>query len=79
MAGIDEVRLLLPSGGELCFPAYTGAGDTGVDYVRVLSPQGDERVYWTSQEWAEDPEGVMGALMGAITREFGSSARRGTF
>ena len=45
----------------------------------MLSPSGDEAAYWVPDEWREDPEGVMGALMGAITREFGTTAQSGTF
>lgn len=34
------------------------------DYVRIVQA-GCELAYWTSSEWAEDPEIVMGAIMGA--------------
>jgi hypothetical protein len=37
----------------------------GSSYVRVCAPDGDEIAYWTYTEWAEDPQLVMGAILGA--------------
>ena len=37
----------------------------GCSYIRILD-QGREVAYWDAEEWAEDPEGVMGAIMGAL-------------
>ena len=35
-------------------------------YVRILDAGRREIAYWDAAEWAEDPAGVMGAIMGAI-------------
>jgi hypothetical protein len=37
----------------------------GSSYVRVCDPHGNEIAYWDSAEWQEDPELVMGAILGA--------------
>lgn len=39
---------------------------TGVSFVRVRDPQGNEIGYWVSDEWKEAPEEVMGAILGAL-------------
>lgn len=36
------------------------------DYVRITDLNGGELVYWLSTEWAEAPQEVMGAILGAI-------------
>jgi hypothetical protein len=46
---------------------YSAEGDV-VDYVRVCDPLGREVAYWVSDEWEEDPQVVMGAIIGALTR-----------
>lgn len=38
------------------------------EYVRVCDPLGREIAYWDNQEWAEDPQLVMGAMLGALVR-----------
>lgn len=43
----------------------------GCSYVRVCGPDGAEIAYWSAAEWAEDPETVMGALLGAAGRAGG--------
>lgn len=46
-------------------------GDSG-DYVRVVENGEDEEIlsyYWTSQEFSDDPENVLGVLIGAICSE----------
>jgi hypothetical protein len=35
-------------------------------YIRVCDAEGTEIVYWNSDEMREDPEDVMGALLGAM-------------
>jgi hypothetical protein len=35
------------------------------DYVRITAAEGKELLYWTSDEWREEPEEVIGALLGA--------------
>lgn len=37
----------------------------GSSYVRVCGPNGEEIAYWVHDEWAEDPQLVMGAILGA--------------
>jgi hypothetical protein len=37
----------------------------GSSYVRVCGPDGREIAYWSCTEWAEDPQLVMGAILGA--------------
>lgn len=32
------------------------------DHVRICDPNGNEILYWDSNEWAEDPVSVMGAI-----------------
>jgi hypothetical protein len=39
----------------------------GSSYVRVCAPDGREVAYWTYTEWAEDPQLVMGAILGAVS------------
>lgn len=39
----------------------------GSSYVRVCAPDGREIAYWTYTEWAEDPQLVMGAILGAAS------------
>lgn len=63
-----ESELLTHTGFRLRVPAYPATAE----YVRVLDPLGQEVGYWTADEWAQDPEDVMGALAGALIR--GTSA-----
>lgn len=44
-------------------------------YIRI-EHQGQEVTYWDSAEWAEDPEGVMGAIMGAVREMRGYDGRK---
>jgi hypothetical protein len=60
-----EVFMRLPEHQVLAFPSYEVEGD-GCSYLRILDERGVELVIWDSAEWAEDPIGVMGAIMGAI-------------
>lgn len=45
------------------------------DYVRVCDPLGREIAYWTADEWKEQPEEVMGAIIGAVTRGQGLTGK----
>ncbi len=36
-------------------------------YVRVCDPAGEELLYWDVQEWAEQPENIMGVIFSAAT------------
>ena len=61
----DECVVVLESGLELHCPAVPEP----CSYVRVVDPMVGEVVYWDSAEWQEDPEGVMGALIGLLKNE----------
>lgn len=37
----------------------------GSSYVRIVDEQGNEVAYWIYDEWREDPQLVMGAILGA--------------
>jgi len=47
---------------------YSAEGEV-VDYIRVCDPLGREIGYWASDEWAEDPQVVMTAILCAVTRD----------
>lgn len=61
-------------GHENALRAHTGfelrydAEEDAPSYVRVCDSQGRECAYWTSQEWQDDPEVVMGAILGCLVR-----------
>lgn len=58
----DELVIPLPNGSTLrCGPGTPMFGG----YVRILDSRDQEVVYWDANEWAEDPECVMGAIFGA--------------
>ena len=37
----------------------------GSSYVRIVDSAGNEVAYWSCDEWAEEPQLVMGAILGA--------------
>lgn len=55
----DECVIKLKNGREVRTPAYPDE----CSYVRITQ-EGYELAYWVSDEWADDPENVMGAIMG---------------
>jgi len=57
-----ECVVNLETGNTLRCPAYPKA----CVYVRIVDPFGNEVAYWHSDEWHEDPEGVMGAIIGSM-------------
>lgn len=59
-----ECAMVTHTGFEL---RYSGEGEL-LDYVRVCDPLGREIAYWTCDEWADDPQLVMGAILGALMR-----------
>lgn len=73
----DESALVVHTGFQLRFPVYA-EGQELLDYVRVCDPLGREVAYWVSDEWEQDPQLVMGAILGALARgrslTFGPSA-----
>lgn len=58
----NEFILRTGSGRAIHAPAYPEE----CSYVRVVDHAGNEIAYWVSAEWAESPEEVMGALLGAL-------------
>lgn len=61
----EEAALLVHTGFSL---RYSAREEAPCDYVRVCDPAGREIAYWVSDEWRDDPEGVMGAILGALAR-----------
>ena len=59
-----ELKVAVP-GGFLVFPSVQAEAE-GCSYVRFMDRQGIEQLYWVYDEWVEDPQCVMGAIMGAI-------------
>lgn len=59
-----EAMLVAHTGFQLRYSAETEM----CEYVRVCDPLGRELMYWNSDEWAEDPQLVMGAILGALVR-----------
>lgn len=41
----------------------------GASYVRICDEHGNEVAYWDHAEWAEDPQLVMGAILGSCESE----------
>ncbi len=60
----EEAAVVAQNGFEL---RYDTQGEV-LTYVRVCDPVGRETAYWDAEEWAEDPQLVMGAILGALTR-----------
>jgi hypothetical protein len=58
----EEGSIDLAWGGKIRFPTYETA--PLCDYVRIVDGTGRELVYWNSDEWANEPGLVMGAIMG---------------
>ena len=63
----EEVSVKSESGRELR-SAAGAPGDSTVtgEYVRILDANGVEQGYWTSDEWVDDPQVVMGAIIGCL-------------
>lgn len=59
-----ESVLRVHTGFQLRTPAYPEP----CSYLRVCDPIGRETAYWNSAEWQEDPEDVLGAVVGALVR-----------
>jgi hypothetical protein len=60
----DECVIALASGRTIRTDSYADSPE-GSTYVRVCDLDGAEVGYWTSDEWREAPEEVMGAILGA--------------
>lgn len=59
---MDEAAIEFKSGHQIRVPAYPNP----CSYIRIVKPNGEELVYWDSNEWRDEPEEVMGAIMGAV-------------
>ena len=58
----NECVIISLGGRKLKSPSYPEE----CSYIRVTDRADHEIAYWTSNEWAEDPEIVMGAILGAL-------------
>lgn len=58
----EETVVPLKGGVGLHAPAHPVA----CDYVRFVDAAGKEIAYWNSDEWRENPQEVMGAIVGAL-------------
>jgi len=62
----DEIKIPIAGGKQfLIFPSVK-QNPKGVDYVRFEDENGNELLYYDQQEWADEPELVMGAIMACI-------------
>lgn len=61
----SEVAIPLPTGNHFVFP-NAEVSPEGTDYVRIVRHDGGEIAYWDSQEWADEPVEVMGAICGSM-------------
>ena len=60
----SECVIRLASGATIRTDTYADSPG-GSSYVRVCAPDGSETGYWSCTEWAEAPQEVMGAILGA--------------
>lgn len=60
----DEFVVYLRNGNTIHTDTFADH-EAGSSYVRVCDLDGKEIAYWSSTEWVEDPELVMGAILGA--------------
>ncbi len=62
----DETVVSIGFGQSIVFEGFN-ANPNGVDYVRFIRDRDQkELVYWDSEEWYDNPEEIMGAIMGCI-------------
>ena len=76
--GVDEDQeCVVPTcRGEAIVFQNVQANTNGTDYVRFIDESTQkELAYWTSSEWEEEPELVMGAIMACL--QVGARARQG--
>lgn len=57
----DEFRIILDDKIVHC-PAFP----MDCDYLRITTLEGEEIVYWHYNEWQEEPQAVMGAILAAM-------------
>jgi hypothetical protein len=69
--GVSESKecwIEMPHNIVLAFSNYK-TDPLGCTYIRMLdSRTGGELLYWSCTEWQEEPENVMGAIMGALCK-----------
>jgi hypothetical protein len=64
-----EATVPLLGGKQLLVFQSVDLNPNGVEYVRFVETKtGKELLYYDKQEWADEPELVMGAIMGAIQK-----------
>ena len=61
----DEIKIPVAKDQYLCFQSSL-ANEQGTEYVRFEDKNGREILYYDKEEWAQDPEEVMGAIMSCI-------------
>lgn len=66
-AGVGDGECVVPlaTGQLLIFESYD-ENPNGTSYVRFADKDGNELLYYTSDEWHEEPQLVMGCIMAAI-------------
>ena len=68
-AGLEDhemyVRCIQRPSAYIAFPSAE-VEPCGVTYVRLVDRRGVECAMWTYDEWEEDPQLVMGAILGAL-------------
>jgi len=60
-----DVSIIFPNDENMTFDSSSNNAD-GVSFIRFHDLFGDEIVGWTSDEWREAPEEVMGAILGKL-------------
>jgi len=61
----NDICIIFPSEESMVFESVA-TNFEGVSFVRFNDIDGDETVGWTSDEWREAPEEVMGAILGKL-------------
>lgn len=64
MAFLEDDELIIPlsNGGKLCCGPW---GNRFGGSITIRDADDNEILHWVSEEWAEEPELVMGAIFGA--------------
>ncbi len=68
----DERVVPLANGYRICSPGYPAS----CDHVRLVSPDNKEVARWEAIEWRDDPQRVMGELMGWLAHPEGRGRSR---
>lgn len=63
----DEYIVWLANGYSIRTDSYDD-NEAGSSYVRVVNDVGHEVAYWVYDEWEEDPQLVMGAILGSCAK-----------